>query len=78
MPCSGSCPKPSASAAGLYRGNNADDSAVDSLRRISGGLRVSAHVAAVAGNKQDAIVRRGAREDAAVGLWQGVDITDEG
>ena len=37
----------------LYRGNNADDSAVDSLRRVSGGLRVSPHIAAVSGNKQD-------------------------
>ena len=29
---------------GQYRGNNADDSAVDSLRRISGGVRISAHI----------------------------------
>ena len=44
---------------------------------ISGGLRVSAHVAGVAGSKQDVIVRRGAREDAAVGLWAGVEIIDD-
>ena len=58
----------------LYRGNNADDSAVDSLRRISGGLRVSPHIAAVASNKQDAIVRRGMRRDAVAPLWQGVQL----
>ena len=57
-----------------YRGNNADDSAVDSLRRISGGVRVSAHIAAVAANKQDAIVRRGLRRDAVAPMWQGVTI----
>ena len=61
----------------VYRANNADDSGVDSLRRISGGLRVSAHVAAVANSKQDVIVRRGAREDAVVGMWQGVEIIDD-
>ena len=66
-----------AHAAGKYRGNNADDSAVDSLRRISGGVRVSAHIAAAAANKQDVIVRRGGREDAAIGLWQGVEIIDD-
>ena len=35
---------------GLYRGNNADDSALDSVMRISGGVRVSAHVPAMDGN----------------------------
>ena len=66
-----------AHAAGQYRSNNADDSAVDSLRRISGGLRVSAHVAAVAASKQDVVVRKGSREDAAVGMWAGVEIIDD-
>ncbi len=60
--------------AGKYRGNNADDSAIDSVRRISGGVRVSAHIAAVAGNKQDAIVRRGMRRDAVAPVWQGVTL----
>ncbi len=60
--------------ASLYRGNNADDSALDSIRRISGGVRVSALVAAVAGNKQDAIVRRGTRPDAVAPIWEGVTL----
>ena len=59
-------------ASGLYRGNTADDSAIDSLRRVSGGVRISAHVAAVSGNKQDVIVRRGSAEDAVVALWPSV------
>ena len=61
-------------AASLYRGNSADDSAIDSLRRISGGVRISAHVAAVAGNKQDVIVQRGSGDDAVAALWQGVTL----
>ena len=61
----------------LYRSNNADDSAVDSLRRVSGGLRVSPHIAAASGNKQDVIVRRGLRDDIHIGLWPGVAIIDD-
>ena len=64
-------------AAVLYRSNNADDSAVDSLRRVSGGLRVSPNVAAVASHKQDVIVRRGLRDDAHVGIWPGVAVIDD-
>ena len=58
----------------LYRSNNADDSAVDSLRRVSGGLRVSAHIADAASNKQDVIVRRGMRDDLHAPMWQGVTL----
>ena len=64
-------------AAVLYRGNTADDSAVDSLRRISGGLRVSPNIAAVSGNKQDVIVRKGLRDDVHIGLWAGIEILDD-
>ena len=63
---------------GLYRSNTADDSVLDSIRRMTGGVRVSAHVPAVSGNKQEAIVRRGMRQDYACGIWEGVTIiTDE-
>ena len=64
-------------AAVLYRGNTADDSAVDSLRRVSGGLRVSPHIPAVASHKQDVIVRRGMRDDVHIGLWPGIEIIDD-
>lgn len=64
-----------------YRSNNADDSAVDSIRRISGGVRISAHIATVAtapANRQDVIIRRGSLQDAVVALWDGpVAIMDE-
>ena len=63
---------------GEYRANNSDDSAVDSLRRISGGVKLSAHIAAVAASKQDVIIRRGMRDDAVIALWDGpIAIFDE-
>ena len=66
-----------AHAAGKYRSNNSDDSAADSLRRISGGIKISPHVAAVSGHKQDVIVRLGMLNDAAIGIWSGVTIIDD-
>ena len=60
--------------AGLYRANNADDSAADVLRRLSGGLRVSALIPAVAGDKQDALIRRGAERDMVAPVWRGVSL----
>ena len=62
-----------AHAGSVYRGES-QESAVDRLMTIGGGVRVSAHVAAVASTKQQTIVRLGARRDAAAGLWQGVTI----
>ena len=60
---------------GLYRGNSADDSAVDSLRRVTGGVKVSPHIAMADGNKkQDVIVRRGMRPDAVAAIWDGVTL----
>ena len=41
---------------------------------ITGGLRVSAHVPAVSGNKQNAIVRRGTRRDMVAPIWEGVSL----
>ena len=53
----------------IYRSSETAESGVDAIRGMSGGLRVSAHIPAVSGNKQDVIVRRGMRRDAVVGLW---------
>ena len=50
------------------------DTVVESIRRSSGGLRVSPHIAAAAGDKQDVIVRKGSRPDAVAPLWQGVTL----
>ena len=65
-------------AASQYKASESDESAVDAIRRMSGGLRVSAHIAGVSGSKQDVIVRRGMRRDAVAPMWNGVQlIVDE-
>ena len=67
-----------ANMAAAYRANSADDSVLDSLRRISSGVRVSPHIAAVEANKQDCLVRLGNRRDAVMPVWRGVTlIADE-
>ena len=59
----------------IYRGNNADDAALDSLMRISGGVRVSAHVADPAANIQQAVASRSMGLRHAVNpIWAGIDL----
>ena len=57
-----------------YRAAETSESGVDAIRRMSGGLRVSAHIAGVSGSKQDVIVRRGDRMDMVAPLWSGIDL----
>ena len=61
--------------ASIYRGNNADDSALDSIMRVSGGVRVSGHVPAADNNVQQAVFARalGARH-AVAPLWEGITL----
>ena len=49
-------------------------SALDSLRRIGVTVKVSAHVPAVSGNKQNALIRRGQRSDMVACVWSAIDI----
>ena len=63
-----------AHAATKYRGNSADDSAIDSLMAKAGGVRVSAHVPAVAAKDQSLVVRKGQAMDAVAPIWEGVTI----
>ena len=63
-----------AHAGSVYRNNNVDRTALDRLMEVLGGVRVSAHVPAVSGNKQNAIVRLGMRRDAVCAIWEGVTI----
>ena len=58
----------------LFRGANNDISAVESVRALVGGVKLSAHIAAVSGDKQDAIVRRGMRRDMVCPVWRNVHI----
>ena len=66
-----------AHAGSVYRGDQSQESAVDRLMTIGGGVRVSAHVPAVASTKQQTIVRLDARRDMVAGLWQGVTIISD-
>ena len=63
----------------FYRANNSDDAAVDSLRRLAGGLEVSAHIAGVSGNSQDVFIRKGDHAGALqIPIWAGaIAIFDE-
>ena len=61
-------------AGSVYRGDQSQESAIDRLMTIGGGIKVSPHVAAVASTKQQTIVRLGARRDAVAGLWAGITI----
>ena len=56
------------------RSNNADDSALDSITRVSGGVKVSAHVPPFAATKQDVIVRRGMLRDMVAPIWEGITL----
>ena len=58
-----------AHAGGQYRHANADDVALDRLTEITGGVRVSAHVPDVSGNKQNVLIRLGNRLDMVAPVW---------
>ena len=63
-----------AHAGSVYRGDQSQESAIDRLMTIGGGVRVSPHVKAVASTKQQTIVRLGARRDMAAAIWSGITI----
>ena len=64
-----------AHAATKYRSNNADDSALDSLMRVSGGVQVSSHVPAAASNDQGLLIAKDVgREHAVAPIWEGVQV----
>ena len=62
-------------AAEQFRSTNAGDrAALEDLASATGGVRVSAHVPAVSGNKQNVIVRRGMARDMVVPIWEGISL----
>ena len=60
----------------LYKSSESPESAIDLLRRAGGGVKVSAFVPGVSSNRQDILVRKGARMDAVAALWDRVTIDD--
>ena len=61
-------------ASAQYRTTESDQSAVDRLMQLAGDVRVSAHVPAVSGMKQNVIVRLGMRPDMIVAQWEGITL----
>lgn len=57
-----------------YRNASVDRTILDRLMEITGGVRVSAHVPAVAGNKQNGVIRLGSRRDMVAPMWEGVTL----
>ena len=53
---------------------NGEENALARIRNDSAGVRVSAHVPAVSGNKQNALVRRGQRRDMVAPVWGAVTL----
>ena len=63
-------------AGGLYRGNNSDVDALESITGKVAGVRVSSHVPVVASSKQELVVARGTAQHVAVALW-GIDLVED-
>ena len=61
----------------VYRGNNSDVDALESIMGKVAGVRVSSHVPAVGSSKQELIVARGTAQHVAVALWQGIDLIED-
>ena len=62
-------------ASGVYRGAATDEDAAQMLTRISGGFRVSSHMAAAASNVQEGIAARATGATHAVApVWEGVTL----
>ena len=65
-------------AGSVYRSGTQDTTALDKLMNATSGVRASAHVPAVSGMTQNAVIRLGMRMDAVSPVWQGVTfINDE-
>ena len=66
-----------AHAGSVYRATESDRTALDRLMDITGGIRVSAHVPAASGNKQEAVIRLGMNPDMVAPIWENVAIIED-
>ncbi len=55
-----------------YRGTESEETTLDRVMRMSGGVKVSAHVPGISGNKQNSIIRRGMARDMVAPIWENV------
>ena len=65
---------PTFAHAGSVYQSSAYKSALSALEQESGGVRVSAHVPAVASHRQNAVVRLGSRRDMVQPIWSATTI----
>ena len=64
-----------AHASGVFRSDNAGDrAALEDLMAVTAGVKVSAHVPAASGNKQNAVIRLGMRRDMVAPIWEGITL----
>ena len=63
-----------AHAGATYRNTSVDRTALDRLMELTSGVRVSAHVPGVSGNKQNSIIRLGMDMSMVAPVWEGVTI----
>ena len=63
-----------ARAGAVYRGNASDRTAASELDRLTAGVRVSAHIPAVASARQNNVIRLGMRRDMVSPIWEGVTL----
>ena len=54
--------------------NKGDLSAAEKLMMVTAGMKVSAHVPAVASNKQNSVIRLGLRRDMVSPIWDGISL----
>ena len=66
-----------AHAGATYRGNNSEETALDRLMRVTSGVKVSAHVPAVASSKQNAVIRLGMNRDMVAPVWENVALVPD-
>ena len=64
-------------AAKQYRGNNDNMDALLSLQTATGGVKVSAHVPAESGTKQNNVIRLGMRRDMVAPIWENVALVPD-
>ena len=65
-------------AAKQFRSDNAGDrAAIEDLMNVTAGVRVSAHVPAVASSKQNVLIRLGMRRDYVAPIWDGIELLED-
>ena len=61
-----------------FRNTSVDRNVLDRIMEITGGVRVSAHVPALANKRQNVVIKRGPTRSMVAPVWQGVEmIPDE-